>query len=90
VIRVYLPSQVDTYTNGQREQLFAAEGLCSLSDVLDALEQRFAGIRFRLVDEHNAIRRHIAMFVGETMVHTLEVPVRDGDRVQIVGALSGG
>ena len=90
MIRVYLPSQVDSYCGGEREQFIAAAGIYTLSDVMDALEQRFSGIRFRLVDEHNAIRRHIAMFVGEHMVHTLSVPINDGDRVQIVGALSGG
>jgi len=90
VIRVFLPSQVDSYCGGVREQHFDAAGIGTLSELMDALEQRFPGVRFRLVDEHNAIRRHIAMFVGESMVHTLAVPVVDGDRVQIVGALSGG
>lgn len=90
MIRIYLPSQVVSYCNGVREQLLEADGIKTLSDVMDALERRFSGIRFRLVDEHNNIRRHIAMFVGEAMVHTLLVPVADGDRVQIVGALSGG
>jgi hypothetical protein len=42
------------------------------------------------VDEHGNIRRHIAMFVGETMVRRLDAPVPAGGRVQIVGALSGG
>jgi len=55
-----------------------------------ALDRRFPSIRFRLVDEQGGIRRHIAMFVGETMVRSLDVPVADNNRVQIVGALSGG
>ncbi|MDP3518869.1 MAG: MoaD/ThiS family protein [Pseudohongiella sp.] len=90
MIRVFLPSQVDSYTAGEREQHFDAQGIRSLSDVMVALDRRFPGIRFRLVDEQGGIRRHIAMFVGETMVRSLEVPVADNNRVQIVGALSGG
>ncbi|MDO8907441.1 MAG: MoaD/ThiS family protein [Pseudohongiella sp.] len=90
MIRVVLPTQVDSYTRGEREQEFAAGGLCTLADLMWQLEQRFPGIRFRLVDEQGAIRRHIAMFVGECMVHTLDAVISDNDRVQIVGALSGG
>lgn len=90
MIRVFLPTQIDSYCGGVREQHFEASGIRTLSALMDALDARFPGVRFRLVDEHNAIRRHIAMFVGETMVHTLDVPLSDGDRVQIVGALSGG
>lgn len=90
MIRVFLPSQVDFYTGGEREQHLDAQGINTLRDVMAALEQRFPGIRFRLVDEQGAIRRHIAMFVGETIVRSLDVAVADNYRVQIVGALSGG
>jgi hypothetical protein len=45
---------------------------------------------FRIVDEQQRIRRHIAIFVGEEMVRTLDAPVGADARVQIVGALSGG
>jgi sulfur-carrier protein len=90
VIRVVLPTQVDSYTGGEREHEFAAGGISTLADLMWQLDRRFPGIRFRLVDEQGAIRRHIAMFVRESMVHTLDVVICDNDRVQIVGALSGG
>lgn len=90
MIRVILPSQVDAYTAGRREQSFAALDIGSLADLMWRLDERFPGIRFRLIDEHGCIRRHIAVFVGETMVRTLDVPVAENDRIQIVGALSGG
>lgn len=90
MIRVFLPSQVDSYTQGEREQTLDAEGVCTLIDVMQLLEQRFPGLRFRLIDEQGQIRRHIAIFIGESMVRTLDVSVIDNDRVQIVGALSGG
>lgn len=94
MIRVFLPSQLDDYTAGVRELTLALEAPADralvLADVVDALEQRYKGMAFRIVDEHGCIRRHIAMFVGESMVRTLQAPLAADDRVQIVGALSGG
>jgi hypothetical protein len=94
MIRVFLPTQLDEYTGGARElhlDLPAEEGVAlTLADVIAAVDARYRGAGFRLVDEHGQIRRHIAMFVGETMVRTLQAPVPAGGRVQIVGALSGG
>lgn len=90
MIRVFLPSQVDSYTGGEREQAFELKGVHSLADLMWLLEKRFPGIRFRLIDEQGEIRRHIAIFIGESMVRSLNVSIADNDRVQIVGALSGG
>jgi len=94
MIRVVLPSQLDDYTGGQRELALELpaptdRGLV-LADVIEELERRYRGVAFRVVDEQGGIRRHIAMFVGESMVRSLQAPVAADDRVQIVGALSGG
>ena len=62
----------------------------TLGEVLDDLERRFPGIRFRVVDEQERVRRHMRCFVGETDVRSVAAPVREGDEVFIVGALSGG
>lgn len=90
MIRVFLPSQLDDYTAGQRELSIEIVQGSTLRDVIAELESLYPGIAFRVVDEHGRIRRHIAMFVGEVMVWELSVPVAPNDRVQIVGALSGG
>lgn len=94
MIRVILPSQLEDYTDRLREvelDLPMQEGSeTSLADVIAALESRFRGLAFRIIDEQGNIRRHIAIFVGESMVRTLQVPVHTNSRVQIVGALSGG
>jgi molybdopterin synthase sulfur carrier subunit len=94
MIRVFLPSQLDDYTGGKRELSLElapdADGTVALAAVIEAVDALYPGTGFRLVDEHGRIRRHIAMFVGETMVRTLEARVARGGRVQIVGALSGG
>jgi sulfur-carrier protein len=90
MIRVYLPSQLDSYTDGLREIAVEYASAHTLADLLATLDDRFPGVRFRVVDEQGNIRRHIAMFVGAMMVKTLDTPLSDNDRVQIVGALSGG
>jgi len=94
MIRVVLPSQLDDYTGGLRELALElpapADRALVLADVIEALERRYRGVAFRVVDEQGGIRRHIAMFVGESMVRSLQAPVAADDRVQIVGALSGG
>lgn len=90
MIRVVLPTQLDSYTGGQREVELDTPGAAPLSQIIEQLEARYRGLAFRIVDEHQRIRRHIAIFVGEEMVRTLEAEVPAGGRVQIVGALSGG
>ena len=94
MIRVFLPSQLEDYTDRVRElelDLRAVAGKpLTLADVIAELERRYKGVAFRIVDEQGNIRRHIAMFVGETMVRTLDAPLTENSRVQIVGALSGG
>ncbi|MEX2132471.1 MAG: MoaD/ThiS family protein [Pseudohongiellaceae bacterium] len=92
MIRVIIPSQLESYTSGAREVTLdlPPDRPLTLLDAMDALEARFPGIRFRIIDEQSNIRRNIAIFVGESMVRALDEPLRQDDRVQIVGALSGG
>lgn len=62
----------------------------TLAEVLGDLEQRFPGIRFRMIDEQNRIRPHMRLFVNSDEARDLAVPVRGGDTVHVICALSGG
>jgi molybdopterin converting factor small subunit len=62
----------------------------SLGAVLDALDGRFPGVKFRIVDERGCLRRHINLFVNEDLVTDLARPLVPSDEVMIVAALSGG
>ena len=86
-MRVRVGSLLHRYTDGV--SYLEAEG-ATLRDVLEDLESRHVGMRFRVIDEQDRIRRHICIFVGEDMAADLEHPVRDADMVHILGALSGG
>ena len=54
------------------------------------LDARFPGLRFRIVDEQEAIRPHIKMFVDGELARRLDAPVAGSAELMIVGALSGG
>ena len=62
----------------------------SVTEVLADLDQRFPGMRFRMIDEQHRLRRHIRLFVNTTEVKALSQPVLDGDTVHLICALSGG
>ena len=84
---VFVPTQLRGYTSGQSE--VSADG-ATLAAVLADLERQFPGFRFRVVDEHDRVRRHIIFFVGEDRQEDLLAPIPAGAAVTIVGALSGG
>ena len=84
---VRIPSPLRSYTGGA--VAVAGKG-GTVAEVLTDLEQRFGGIRFRMVDEQNRIRPHIRLYVNTSEVKALSEPVRGGDTVHVICALSGG
>ena len=84
---VRIASPLRSYTGGAA--VVRANGK-SVTDVLADLERRFPGMRFRMIDEQNRIRRHIRLFVNTTEVTALSQPVGNGDTVHLICALSGG
>ena len=86
-IRVVVPGQLYSYTGGQSQ--LVAEGT-TLGEVLDDLDRRHPGLRFRVVDEHGAIRPHVRFFINRQPALALSHPLADGDELLVVGALSGG
>jgi len=85
-MKVLIPSPLLSYTGSRNVEATGA----TLGQVLDDLERQFPGIRFRMIDEHEAMRPHIRFFVDGDQVFDLSTPLRAGDSVQIVQALSGG
>ena len=85
-MKVLIPSALRSYTeHGEAE----ASG-ATLAAVLADLDHRYAGIRFRIIDEQDRIRRHIRIFVNGKQVRDLSQPLAATDEVIIVQALSGG
>ena len=58
--------------------------------VVDELDRRFPGLKFRIVDEQDRVREHIAIFVRQEKAYDLGYGLKQGDDIRIIGALSGG
>ena len=86
-MNVLIPSPLRDYTGERRE--VEANG-ATLAEVLADLDRRYPGIRFRMIDEQNCIRRHMRIYVNGEEVDAIHVPLRGSDEVIIVQALSGG
>ena len=86
-MKVLIPGALRDYTGERRE--VEANG-ATLDEVLADLDRRFPGIRFRMIDEQDGIRRHMRIYVNGVEVNAIHVPLRSSDEVIIVQALSGG
>jgi sulfur-carrier protein len=87
MISVFIPSQLTSYTGGATRM--PAEG-ATVAEALDDLDRRFPGLKFRVVDEQDRVRRHMRIFVGQEETRDVARPLRPGDELLIFGALSGG
>ena len=87
MVQVLIPSQLIAYTAGSTR--VEADG-ATVDAVLNDLDRRFPGLKFRVVDEQDRIRRHMRIFVGPEEARDLRRPLAPGDELMIFGALSGG
>ena len=62
----------------------------TIAAVLDDLERRHPGLRFRVIDEQGRVRPHMKLFLGTRPIAGLDERVRDGEELHVLGALSGG
>ena len=85
-MKVLIPSALRSYTEKSETE---ADG-ATLAALLVDLERQYTGIRFRIVDEQERIRRHIRIFVNGSQARDLTQPLAATDEVIIVQALSGG
>lgn len=85
-MKVLIPTPLRSYT---RRSQVEAEG-ATLAELLADLDRQFPGLRFRMVDEQDRVRRHMRVFVNGAQVFDLARPLKPGDDVAIVQALSGG
>ena len=89
VVRV--PGLLRSYTGGAAQvRLADLPAPATLAAALAELDRRFPGVRFRIVDEQDALRPHIKIFVDGEPVRALAARLPAGAELIIVGALSGG
>jgi molybdopterin synthase sulfur carrier subunit len=85
---VRIPGLLRSYTSGAETVELAVPA--TLGDAVDALEARFPGLRFRIIDEQDAVRPHIKLFVDGALVRNLTEPLATPRELMIIGGLSGG
>jgi len=86
-VRVNLSTHFRSYTANR--PTVEAQG-ATVGEVLLDLDRRFPGLRFRVIDEQDHVRRHVALFVNRAACEDLVTPVSDADELHVLGALSGG
>ncbi|HKW78303.1 MAG TPA: MoaD/ThiS family protein [Candidatus Limnocylindria bacterium] len=64
-----------------------------LREALAELQRAHPALKERLRDEHGKLRAHLALFVNQDDARLLgweDAPLKDGDIVHVIPALSGG
>jgi molybdopterin converting factor small subunit len=87
MIAVCIPSQLTAYTGGVTR--IEAAGT-TVGAVMDDLDQRFPGLKFRVIDEQDRVRKHMRIFIGREETRSIGARLDAGDELLIFGALSGG
>jgi molybdopterin synthase sulfur carrier subunit len=85
-MKVLIPTALQSYTRSNQAEAAGS----TLDEVLLDLDRQYPGIRFRMIDEQQHVRRHIRIFVNGISVDKLSLTMQPGDEVVIVQALSGG
>src|SRR5882672_1408944 len=85
-VMVLIASPLRSYTGADEVEATGA----SLGALLRDMDSRYPGIRFRMVDEQDQLRKHMRFFVNGEVVKELGHAIKSGDEVCIVQALSGG
>ncbi len=88
-IEVRIPTILRTYTDG--EKAVTGSG-ATLSELLDDLETRHAGLQSRLLDE-GKLRRFVNVYLNDEDVRFLDglnTTLSEGDVVTVLPAVAGG
>jgi sulfur-carrier protein len=88
-VTVKIPAQLRTLTGNEAET--EVDG-SSVGEALDALYERYDGLRDRIT-EGGELRRFVNVYVGGEDIRFgsgLDTPVNDGDEITILPAVAGG
>jgi molybdopterin converting factor small subunit len=86
-VSVVLPrALLDLFPGAAREVEVSA---ATVGEMIAALDSRWPGMRDRLCDSRPRVRRHINIFVDGRRA-SLETALKDGIRVHVLTAISGG
>ena len=85
-MQVLIPGALRSYTGATHVEAVGT----TLGGLLDDMDRRFPGVRFRMVDEQDRLRPHMRVFIDGRATFDLGHALHAGSEVAIVQALSGG
>ena len=88
--KVRIPTPLRKLTNN--EELIEVTAV-TVGAAITELQNRYPGIKERLVDDSGAVRRFVNVYVNEEDIRFLqgqETPLKDGDEMSIIPAIAGG
>jgi sulfur-carrier protein len=88
-IEVRIPTILRTYTDGAKQVQGSGS---TLDELISDLEQRYGGLRARLIDD-GSLRRFVNVYLNDEDVRFLDglqTTVKDGDTVTVLPAVAGG
>lgn len=91
LVRVLLPRSLQAYWDGASASMEVEAR--TLAEVFAALGAARPGLAERVLDDQGRVRRHVQVFLNEEPVGQrppASVPVKGGDVVHILPAVSGG
>lgn len=88
-MKVLLPAALRSYSGAAEIELDLGPG-ATLATLFDALDHRYRGLRFRVVDEQRQLRPNMRLFVNGQGTRDLDQALGEHDFVAVVLALSGG
>jgi sulfur-carrier protein len=89
-IPVRIPTPLRKLT--QNQEIVEADGT-TIREVIESLERTYPGLKERICDDQNQIRRFVNVFLNDEDVRFLnetDTKVNSGDEVSIVPAIAGG
>jgi len=89
-VKVQIPAPLRGLTAGAAEVEVDASNVQGL---IDALEEKYKGVKSRLCDEDGRLRSYVRVFVNGEDARGLgdaKAPLKPGDSVSIVPAIAGG
>ncbi|HZG85748.1 MoaD/ThiS family protein [Paenibacillus sp.] len=89
-IDVSVPSLLSDCTNGKPRFTIEAD---TLGEALERLFAAYPLLRRHLYTEQGELRKHVLLFLNDTNIqwlNSLDVPLQEGDRLNVLQAVSGG
>jgi len=89
-VLVRIPTPLRALTKGAAE-VQADAG--TITDLIEALERQFPGLKERLVEDGGELRRFINIYINQEDIRFLQgatTTLKQGDEVSIVPAIAGG